>query len=86
MKNEISKLVMQKYAIDQMCTQRNKAIASLIKLQSCGITDEEIFNIHEFMDRVRMENGARISHTPFDTLSSYYQNITNTGSNFGVPR
>jgi hypothetical protein len=32
LKNEISKLVMQKYAIDQICAQRNRAITSLIKL------------------------------------------------------
>jgi hypothetical protein len=82
LKNEISKLVMQKYTVDQICVQRNKAITSLVKLQSYGVTDEEIYNIHEFMNRVCMENGAR---TPFDALTSK-ENITNTGSNFGVPR
>jgi hypothetical protein len=60
LKNEISKLVMHKYTIDQVCERRNKAITALIKLQSYGVTDEEILRIHEFIDRVRLENARRI--------------------------
>jgi hypothetical protein len=73
LKNEISKLVMQKCAIDQICAQRNKAITSLIKLQSFGVTDEEILNIHEFLNGVRLENAVRVplfnfDHMKFSTL------------------
>jgi len=60
LKNEISKLVMQKYTIDQISSPRNKAITALIKLQSYAVTDEEILNIHELLIRARLENGARI--------------------------
>jgi hypothetical protein len=48
LKNEISKMVMQKYAIDQMTAPREKAINSLIRLQAFGITDEEILGFHGF--------------------------------------
>jgi hypothetical protein len=43
-----------------LCTQRNEAITSLIKLQSYGVTDE-VFNIREFLNRARLENAVRIS-------------------------
>jgi hypothetical protein len=79
LKNEISKMVMQKFAIDQMCVQRNRAINSLILLQSFGVTDQEILNIHEFLNEVHKENAVRISHTPVDSLTSdsYELNLTN---------
>lgn len=51
LKNEISKLVMQKYAMDQMCAQRNNAITTLVKLQPNGVTDEEILNLNGFLSR-----------------------------------
>ena len=53
LKNEISKLIMQKYTIDQMYAPRNKTITALIKLQSYSVTDEEILNIHEFLNVAR---------------------------------
>ncbi len=60
LKNEISKLVMQKYTIDQISAPRNKAITALIKLQSYAVTDEEILNIHELLIRARLEISARV--------------------------
>jgi hypothetical protein len=83
LKNEISKLVMQKFTIDQICEQRNKAITSLIKLQSYGVADEEIFDIHEFLNRVRLDSAIGIgTHNHFDL---YPFNCGN-GSNFGTPK
>ncbi|WP_162478177.1 hypothetical protein [Nitrososphaera sp. AFS] len=69
LKNEISNLVMQKYAIDQICAQRNKAITSLVKLQSFGVTDEKIFNIHEFLNGARLGNVKRTMHGHPDSLT-----------------
>jgi hypothetical protein len=79
LKNEISNLVMQKYAIDQICAQRNKAITSLVKLQSFGVTDEKIFNIHEFLNGSRLGNVKRTMHGHPDSLmfSSYDLNSKN---------
>jgi hypothetical protein len=45
MKNEISRLAGQRYAMNEICAPRNKAITSLLKLQNYGITDEEILTI-----------------------------------------
>jgi hypothetical protein len=85
LKNEISNLVMQKYTIDQIGAQRNKAITSLVKLQSFGVTDEEIFNIHEFLNGARLENVKGIVHGPFDSIlfNSHDLNANKNGSNFG---
>jgi len=33
--------------LDQISAQRNIAVISLIKLQSYGVTEDEILNIHE---------------------------------------
>ena len=60
MKNEISNLVMQKIAINQMSVPRDKAIAALLKLQNFGITDDEILNVYEYLNRARVESAARI--------------------------
>ncbi len=60
MKNEISNLVMQRFAINQMSVPRDKAIAALLKLQNFGITDDEILNVYEFLIRARFESAATI--------------------------
>jgi DNA repair exonuclease SbcCD ATPase subunit len=59
LKNEISKMVMQKYAIDQMTAPREKAINSLIRLQAFGITDEEILGFHGFLNMARSESATK---------------------------
>jgi len=56
MKNEISRLAVQIYAMNQICEPRNKAITSLLKLQNFGITDDEILNMCEFFNRARFES------------------------------
>jgi hypothetical protein len=47
---------MQIIMMDQIMARQNRAITALIKLQSHGITDEEILNIHGFMNRAGIEN------------------------------
>ena len=59
LKNEISNMVMQKYAIDQMTAPREKAINSLIRLQAFGITDEEILGLHGFLNMARSESATK---------------------------
>ena len=60
LKNEISRLAAQIYAMNETCAPRNKAITSLLKLQNYGITDDEILNVCEFMNRARFESAATI--------------------------
>ena len=60
MKNEISNLAMQRYAINQMHAPRDKAISSLLKLQNHGITAEEILNVFEFLNMARFESAPTI--------------------------
>ncbi len=40
--------------------QRNKAVVALIKLQSYGVTDEEILSIFGVLDSACLENARRI--------------------------
>jgi hypothetical protein len=60
LKNEISRLAAQRYAMNEICAPRNKAIASLLKLQNYGITDDEILNVFEFLNSARFESVATI--------------------------
>jgi hypothetical protein len=60
LKNEISRLAAQRYAMNEICAPRNKAITSLLKLQNYGITDDEILNVCEFLNRVRFESASTI--------------------------
>ena len=57
---EISRLAVQIFGMNQICAPRNKAITSLLKLQNYGITDDEILNMCEFLDRARFESAATI--------------------------
>jgi len=60
MKNEISTLAMQRYAINQMSAPRDKAITALFKLQCYGISDEEVLNVYEYLNRARSEYATTI--------------------------
>jgi hypothetical protein len=57
---EMSRLAAQIYAMNQICAPRNKAITSLLKLQIYGITDDEILNVYEILNRPRFESAATI--------------------------
>jgi hypothetical protein len=60
LKNEISRLAVQIYGMNEICAPRNKAITSLLKLQNYGITDEEILNVFEYLNRARFESAIEI--------------------------
>ena len=60
LKKEISRLATEIYAMNEICAPRNKAITSLLKLQNYGITDIEILNVYEYLNRARFESAATI--------------------------
>ena len=60
LKKEICRLATEIYAINEMTSPRNKAITALLKLQALGITDDEIVNVYEFLNRARFESSATI--------------------------
>jgi hypothetical protein len=55
---EISRLAVQIFGMNEICAPRNKAIASLLKLQSYGISDQEVLNVYEYLYRTRSESAA----------------------------
>ena len=57
---EISRLAVQIFGMNEICAPRNKAITSLLNLQNYGITDEEILNVFEYLNRARFESAASI--------------------------
>jgi hypothetical protein len=60
LKKEICRLATEIYAINEMTSPRNKAITALLKLQALGITDDEIINVYELLNRDRFESAAII--------------------------
>ena len=44
LKSEISRLCQQLFVVNGICTDQNQALASLVKLQSHGITEDQINN------------------------------------------
>jgi hypothetical protein len=60
MNKEITRLAVQIFGMNQICAPRNKAITALLKLQNYGITDDEILNVHEYLNRARFESAATI--------------------------
>jgi hypothetical protein len=55
---EISGLAVQIFGMNEICAPRNKSIAALRKLQTYGITDDEILNVYEPLNRARFESAA----------------------------
>jgi hypothetical protein len=51
---------MQIFGMNEICASRNKAITSFLKLQNYGITDDEILNIYDFLNRASFEFAATI--------------------------
>jgi hypothetical protein len=50
LKHELSELNFQKYAISQFCSRRSQVITSLVKLQSHGITEDQIIHVNKFLE------------------------------------
>jgi hypothetical protein len=49
LKEELSALYFQKYALDQVCLRQNQAIATVLKLQSHGVTEDRILQLNSFL-------------------------------------
>jgi hypothetical protein len=60
LKKEISRLAVQIFGMNEICAPRNKAITSLVKLQSYGISDQEVLKVYEYLNRPRSESAATI--------------------------
>jgi hypothetical protein len=60
--------------------RQKHAVNALIKLQSYGVTDNEIINIYRFLDSARLENARRMVHTPLDSSLLKFDGWN--GSNF----
>ena len=68
LKNEISIMVAQQYAICQITAPREKAIAVLMKLQALGVTDREIL---EYL-RMAQQDARKTFQLIYFMLSSMF--------------
>ena len=67
MKNELSELSFQKYAINRFCSSRSQLIMALTNLRSHGITEEQIISLNNFLE----SNGYKTSSYTVQTNAVY---------------
>jgi hypothetical protein len=51
LKRDLSEMSFQKYAIGQFCLRKSQVITSLVKLQSRGITEDQILHVSNFLKK-----------------------------------
>ena len=51
---------MKIFTMKQISSRQNNAIMALARLHAYGITDDEILNVHEILNRARFESAASI--------------------------
>jgi hypothetical protein len=81
-KKQLNDTWMQIQMVNLFSERQIDALNSLMKLQSCGVTDDEILNIYGFLNGARLESARGIGkRNHFDSYLSGSRN----GSNFGAP-
>jgi hypothetical protein len=57
LKKELSALYLQKYIINEICSRQSQALITLARLQSHGITEDQILYVNNLLEK----NGYKIS-------------------------
>ena len=55
-KKQLNEVSMQIFMMNQFLRRQNYAVNALMRLQSIGVTNEEILNVHEFLNAARFQN------------------------------
>jgi hypothetical protein len=53
-KKELTTLQLQKYALDQACSRQSQSLVNLAKLESNGITEEQIISLGNLLQENRL--------------------------------
>jgi hypothetical protein len=52
-KKQLAALCAQVYTVKQVCSHQNQAIVALVNLQGYGITEDDILNLNNYVERNR---------------------------------
>jgi hypothetical protein len=63
LKEELSSLYLQKYAINQFCSRHSQVIMALMNLKSHAITEEQIISLNNFLESNGYKTSSYTSHT-----------------------
>jgi hypothetical protein len=66
-RKQLNDTIMKIQMMSLVLARQKHATSALIKLQSYGVTDNEILNIYRYLDNARLENARRMEHTPLDS-------------------
>jgi hypothetical protein len=59
LKNELSALTLQKYAINEFCSRNRDVITALFKLRNQGITEYEIISFYNnYQSKINVKSGS----------------------------
>ncbi len=56
LKRELDRLLLQKYALDQACSQQSQYLIALSKLKSYGMTEDRILQLNNFLESNEYKN------------------------------
>ena len=56
LKKQLAALYAQVYTVKEVCSHQNQAMVALVKLKSYGITEDDILNLNNYLERNRMNN------------------------------
>ena len=59
LKKQLAALCAQVYTVKEVCSHQNQAMVALVKLKSYGITEEDILNLNNYLERNTMNNKIR---------------------------
>jgi hypothetical protein len=88
-KKQLNDTIIKMQMVNLFSSRQNDALNTLMKLQSFGVTVEEILNIHEYLDGARLDRTIETgTHNYFDSylFNSYNLNANKNGSNFCPPK
>jgi hypothetical protein len=49
---DVNRLSLQKYALDQVCSHQNQSLIALAELRSHGITEEQMVSLSNFLEQI----------------------------------
>jgi hypothetical protein len=56
LKKQLAALFAQVYTVKEVCSHQYQAMVALVKLKSYGITEDDILNLYNFLERNTMNN------------------------------
>jgi hypothetical protein len=51
LKKELNKLTTQVFSVNEICFRQNKSMMAMLNLQSRGVTEDKLLQLHNFLEK-----------------------------------